>query len=99
MHLNFSTASCPLVLNGMPAYSSMGSLTTAVSGSQTSVLGVESLLPQAKKVAHSARVEKERVLVTVFSQSKVVICRLFTVAKSQKMGYRGNLWFLKVGMT
>ena len=69
MHLNFSIASWPVVLNGIPAYSSMGSLTVAVSGSQTSALGAGSLLPQAKRVAQSARAEKVRVLVTVISQS------------------------------
>jgi hypothetical protein len=34
----------------MPAYSSIGSLTLAVSGSQTSALSVGSLLPQAKRL-------------------------------------------------
>jgi hypothetical protein len=50
VHLNFSIASWPLVLNGMPAYSSIGSLTLAVSGNQTSALGAGSLLPQAKRL-------------------------------------------------
>jgi hypothetical protein len=34
----------------MPAYSSIGSLTLAVSGSQTSALGAGSLFPQASRL-------------------------------------------------